>query len=105
MPTIWGSLLDRVQEDLHGTRWVQVRITSSGGTAIRVRVLVGGQTIVARGIERIDLSTLCAGEFVEVTYHHGHAGFMELKQSMSSRTEFRRLKEPTIDDADYLGAY
>jgi hypothetical protein len=76
MPTIWGSL-DRVEEDLHGTRWVQVRTTLSGGTAIRVRVLIGGQTIVARGIERIDLSTLCAGEFVEVTYHHCHAGFME----------------------------
>jgi hypothetical protein len=76
MPTIWGSL-ERVEEDLYGTRWVQVRTTLSGGAAIRVRVLVAGQTIVARGIKRIDLSTLCASEFVEVTYHHGHAGFME----------------------------
>lgn len=76
MPTIWGWL-DRIEDDLHDTRWVQMRTILPGGTAIRIRVLVGGRTIVARGIERIDLSTLCAGEFVEVTYQHGHAGFME----------------------------
>lgn len=76
MPTIWGCL-DRIEDDLHGTRWVQVKAILSGKTAIRVRALVGEQTLIARGIERVDLSSLSAGEFVEVSYHHSHAGFME----------------------------
>jgi len=76
MPTIWGCL-DRIEEYHHGTRWVQVRVTLPGGSVIRTRALVGRQTLVARGIERVDLSTLCAGELVEVSYHHGRDGFME----------------------------
>ncbi len=76
MPTVWGCL-DRVDKDLHGTRWVQVKAVLSGKTTIRVRALVGKQTLIARGIERVDLSSLCAGEFVEISYRHGRDGFME----------------------------
>lgn len=76
MPVIWGCL-DRIEHDLHGTQWIQVKVTLPGGSMIRTRALVGRQTLVARGIERVDLSTLCSGELVEVSYHHGRDGFME----------------------------
>ena len=76
MPTIWGCL-DRIEDDLHGTLRVQVRVTLPGGSVIRARALVVEHTLIARGTERVDLSTLCAGEFVEISYHHGRDGFME----------------------------
>jgi hypothetical protein len=76
MPTIWGDL-DRVNKDLHGVRWIQVRTVLPGGAAIRTHALVGDQTLIARGDDRVDLSSLREGEFVEVTYHHGQSGFME----------------------------
>ncbi len=76
MPTIWGSL-DRVDEDLHGVRWIQLRTVLRSGTAIRTRVVVGGKVLVARGIERVDVSSLREGECVEVSYRHGRDGLME----------------------------
>jgi hypothetical protein len=76
MPTIWGSL-DRIENDLQGRRWVKLKAILSGRATIRVRALVGKQTLIARGIERVDLSSLCAGEFVEISYGHSHDGFME----------------------------
>jgi len=76
MPTIWGSL-ERVGDDLQGNRWVQVRTVLPGEVAIHVRAFVGKTTTVARGINRVDLSSLKEGEFVEVTYQQGHGGLME----------------------------
>ena len=77
MPTIWGDL-DRVDTDLHGPRSIQVTTSlPGGGTAIRTRILVGDQTLISRGIERVDLSSLQKGDFVEVTYRRAQAGFME----------------------------
>lgn len=78
MPTIWGRL-DRIEEDRQGIRWLQLRVSLPRGEAIRVRAraLVGKQTVVARGIARVDLSALHAGEVLEVSYHDRHDGFME----------------------------
>jgi len=76
MSTIWGSLY-RIEDDQQGRRWVHLKATVSGVTTIRIRALVGRQTLIARGIERVDLSSLRTGELVEVSYHHGRDGFME----------------------------
>ena len=76
MPTIWGSL-DRIDEDVHGISWIQLRTVLRGGTAIRTRVVVGEKVLIARGIERVDVSSLTEGELVEVSYYHGRDGFME----------------------------
>lgn len=76
MPVIWGNL-DRIDDDQQGKRWVQLKAMVSGKTTIRVRALVGKQTLVTRGIARVDLSTLSTGEPVEIGYHHGRDGFME----------------------------
>jgi hypothetical protein len=76
MPTIWGRL-NRIEEDLHGTPWVEIKAFLSTRTTIRVRALVGSRTLIARGIERVDLSSLSTGEFVEVSYNRSHDGFME----------------------------
>lgn len=75
MPTIWGWL-DRIEDDPRGPRLVEVKAFLSGRTTIRVRALVREQTLIARGIEPVDLSALCAGEYVEVSYHHSHDGLM-----------------------------
>ena len=76
MPTIWGCL-SRIEDDLHGTPWVEVKAILSARTTIRVRAFVGRQTLIARGIERVDLSSLCAGEFVEISYNRGRDGLMQ----------------------------
>ena len=76
MPTIWGSL-DRIDDDRQGTPWVQVKAIVSGKTTICVRAAIGKQTLIVRGLERVDVSGLCAGEFVEVSYHNGRDGFIE----------------------------
>ena len=77
VPIIWGNL-DRVEEDIIGTRWVYVRTTMTGSEAFRLRARVGRQVVVIRGIERIDFSCICTGEFVEVTYHQCHSDFVEV---------------------------
>jgi len=76
MPTICGSL-DRIEEDIRGTRWIYMKTTLSGEAASRVRVRVGRKPLVLRGKERIDFSSIYTGEFAEVTYHRIHAGFIE----------------------------
>ena len=76
MPTIWG-ILERVEYDDPGNQGIQVRTLLPGGVAIHIRALIEKQTTIARGVERVDLANLKEGEFVEVTYHHGHRGFME----------------------------
>jgi hypothetical protein len=76
IPTIRGCL-ERIDEDLPDSRWIQVRTVLPGHVAIRTRTFVGEQTIIARGIERVALSSLREREFVEVTFHHGRSGFME----------------------------
>jgi len=76
MPTIWGHL-DQIEEDRQGIRWLHLSVTLPRGVAIRARALVGKQTVVARGIARIDLSALHAGEVLEVSYHDRQDGFME----------------------------
>lgn len=76
MPTIWGDF-ERVNKDLYGNRWIEVRTVLPGGSAIRTRALVGEEALIAWGIERVDLSSLREGESVEVTYCRGQLGFME----------------------------
>lgn len=76
MPTLWGCL-DQVDEALSGTRWILLRTVLPGGTAIRIQAYLGEQALIARGTERVELSRVKVGEFVEVTYHRGQAGFME----------------------------
>jgi hypothetical protein len=76
MATICGTL-ERIEEDIRGTRWVYVKTTLSGETVFRVRARVGRKTVVLRGKERIDFSEICTGEFVEVIYHHIHADIIE----------------------------
>lgn len=76
MPVIWGSL-SQIESDVQGRRWVQLNAMVSGKTTIRVRALVGKQTLVTRGIERVDLFNLGAGEPVEISYHYDRGGFME----------------------------
>ena len=75
MPTIRGCL-ERLDKDLPDSRWVRVRTVLPGHVAIRTRIFVGEQTLIARGTERVALSSLREGEFVEVTFHPGHSGFM-----------------------------
>lgn len=54
-----------------------MRTVLPGGTALRIHTLVADDTLIARGTERVDFSSLREGEFVEVTYHRGRSGFME----------------------------
>ncbi|HSA61114.1 MAG TPA: hypothetical protein VLE03_02645 [Nitrospiraceae bacterium] len=76
MQAIWGSL-DRIEADQQGRYWVQLKAILSGKTTIRFRALVGKHTLIARGVERIDLTNLCAGELLEVSFRHGRDGFLE----------------------------
>lgn len=76
MPTIWG-VLERIDIGDSDKPAVQVRTFLRRGAAIHIRALIEKETTVARGVERVDLSNLKEGEFVEVTYHHGRDGFME----------------------------
>lgn len=76
MPVIWGNL-DRIGDDQQGRRWVQLNAMVSGKTIIRIRTLIGKHTLIARGIERVDLFNLGAGEPVEISYHYDRGGLME----------------------------
>ena len=76
MPMICGSL-DRIEEDIRGTRWIYVKTTVSGDAAFRVRVRVRKKTLVLRGKEWIDFSHVYTGEYAEVTYHHIHTDIIE----------------------------
>lgn len=76
MPVIWGNL-DRIDDNQQGRRWVQLNAMVSERTIIRIRVLIGRHTLIARGIERVDLFNLGTGEPVEISYHYDRGGFME----------------------------
>jgi hypothetical protein len=76
MPVIWGNL-DRIDNDQQGRRWVQLNAMVSERTIIRIRALIGRHTLIARGIERVDLFNLGTGEPVEISYHYDRGGFME----------------------------
>ncbi len=82
MPAIWGTV-DRVDTS---TSCVQVKAALSGRTTVRVRALVTEHTLIVRGIERIELSNLCEGDFVEIVYRHGREGVMEA-ETISIRSD------------------
>lgn len=66
MTTIWGRL-EQIAEGRPEGRWVQVRTTMPGNGAILTRIIIGGQTRIARGIEQVALANLREGEFVGIT--------------------------------------
>lgn len=70
MPTIWGCL-EKIEQHAAQVPCIQIRTVLAGGIAIRTRPVVTGSTLIARGTERIPLSSLRAGDFIEVTYHGG----------------------------------
>ncbi len=76
MSTVWGTI-ESIHHDGAGDQWVQVRTVLLGGITIRIRAVIDSQTIVARGIEPVALSSLREGESVEVTYQCGRNGFLE----------------------------
>jgi hypothetical protein len=76
MSTIWGHL-ERVDELSVPAPNIQVRTILPDGTVLRVRAKIGAQTIVARGIEPVDVSDLREGEFVEVSYRHSREGWLD----------------------------
>ena len=73
MPTIWGHL-EKVDELFAPSPHVQVRTSLPGGIIIRVRASIGAHTLIARGINAVDVSGLREGEFVEVSYRQGKEG-------------------------------
>ena len=75
MPTIWGYL-DRVDDMSRSPVYLQVKMTVRGGTVIRMRPVITGRTLIARGTERIDPSALRPGEMIELTYRN-KAGKLE----------------------------
>lgn len=75
MPAVWGTI-ESMHRDGAGDQWVQVRTILSGSVTIRIRAVIDSQTIVARGIEPVALSSLREGESVDVTYHCGRNGFL-----------------------------
>jgi len=76
MPTIWGHL-EKIDELSVPAPNIQVRTILPDGTALRVRAKIGAQTVIARGIESVDVSDLRKGEFVEVSYRHGREGWLD----------------------------
>jgi hypothetical protein len=76
MPTIWGQL-EGTDELSVRTPHIQVRTSLPGGIVIRVRAKIGAQTLIARGIEPVAVSSLRNGEFVELSYQHSREGRLE----------------------------
>ena len=65
-----------------------------GGVMIRIRTVIDSQTIVARGIEPVALSSLREGESVEVTYHCRRAcANWAFATSSEARSASRRARE------------
>ena len=69
--------LDKIEEDIIGTRWIYVKTSVLGETVFRVRVRVGRKTVVLRGKQEIDFSEVYTHEFAEVAYHDLHDGIIE----------------------------
>ena len=76
MAAVCGPL-DRIEEDIIGTRWIYVTTSLLNEEVSRVRVRVGRKTGVLRGIQEIDFSEIYTHEFAEVTYHLIHDGILE----------------------------
>jgi hypothetical protein len=76
MPTIWGHL-EKVDKLSISAPHIQVKTALPGGTALRVRAKIGAQTLIARGVEAVDVSDLQEGEFVEVSYRYGGEGWLD----------------------------
>jgi hypothetical protein len=75
MPTVWGTL-DHIHINGVDDQWVQIKTVLSGGVAVHVRALIGHQTTIARGTQRVQPSTLREGGQVELTYCYGQAGLV-----------------------------
>lgn len=75
MSTIWGQL-EKVETLSVPAPNIQVRTILSDGTVLRVRAEITPETLIARGIEPINLSDLRKGEFVEVSYRHGNGRWL-----------------------------
>lgn len=73
---VYGTL-DKIEEDIIGTRWINVTTSLLHEDVFRVRVRVGRKTEVLRGIQEIDFSEIYTHEFAEVTYHVIHDGMLE----------------------------
>lgn len=83
MPTVWGRL-EHVVELSARAPHILVRIflpggTVPGGLAIRIRANIVAQTLITRGIQSIDVSSLREGELVEVSYQYGRAGELDVE--------------------------
>lgn len=76
MAAVCGPI-DRIEEDIIGTRWIYVTTSLSNEKIFRVRVRVGRKTEVLRGKQEIDFSEIYTHEFAEVTYHLIHDGILE----------------------------
>jgi hypothetical protein len=76
MASICGTL-DRIEEDIIGTRWIYVTTSLLKEEVFRVRVRVGRKTEVRRGKQEIDFSEIYTHEFAEVTYHLIHDDILE----------------------------
>lgn len=76
MAAICGTL-DRIEADSQDKRWAHIKAVVSGRTTICVRALIGKQTLIARGVDRVDLSDLHTGEPIEVGYRHSRDGYLE----------------------------
>jgi hypothetical protein len=76
MHTIWGHL-ERVDDLSVPAPNIQVRTILSDGTILRVRAKIGPETLIARGVEPVDLSNLRKDEFVEVSYRQGRDGKLD----------------------------
>ncbi len=70
MPTIWGCI-EKIDDQHVQPPCIQIRTVLAGGIAIRTRPVVTRSTLIARGTERVTLSSLREGDFIEVTYHGG----------------------------------
>jgi hypothetical protein len=76
MPTIWGHLA-KIDKLSGPAPHILVKTSLAGGTALRVRAKIGAETLIARGIEPVDVSDLREGEFVEVSYRYGGDGWLD----------------------------
>jgi hypothetical protein len=85
MHTIWGHL-EKVDDLSVPAPNIQVRTILFDGTVLRVRAEIGPETLIARGIEPVDLSDLRKGKFVEVSYRHGSDGKLDVERSMFDRS-------------------
>lgn len=76
MPTIWGYL-EKVEELSAPAPNIQVTTILPDGTVLRVRAKIGPETLIARGIEPVAVSSLRECEFVELSYRHGREGWLD----------------------------